>query len=57
MEGVSLVQFYEKHIENPIREVIMNLNALRKKIIRLFGKTACQLYGLIEKNPIEGLGM
>ena len=57
MEGISLVRFYEKHIENPVKEVIMNLNALRKKIIRFFGETACLLYGLIVKNPVRGLGM
>jgi transposase len=57
MEGISLVQFYEKHIEKPVKEVIMNLNALRQKIIRFFGETACLLYGLIAKNPVRGLGM
>lgn len=57
MEGISLVRFYEKHLENPVKEVIMNLNALRKKIIRFFGETACLLYGLIVKNPVRGLEM
>ena len=57
MEGISLVQFYEKHIEKPLKEVIMNLNVLRKKIIQFFGETACLLYGLIGKNPVRSLGM
>lgn len=57
MEGISLVRFYDTAIEKPAREVMMNLNALRKKIIRFFGETACLLYGLIEKNPISGLEM
>lgn len=57
MEGISLVQFYEKHMGKPVREIMMNLNALRKKIIYFFGETACQLYGLIEKNSVRGLGM
>lgn len=57
MEGVSIVQFYEDKIHKPIKEVITNLNKLRIKIIRLFGDTACQMYGLIKKSPTEILGM
>ena len=33
------------------------INDLRKKIIRLFGDTACQMYGLIQKNGPGVLGM
>jgi transposase len=46
MEGVSVVQFYKDTIEEPIREFIANLNDLRKKIIGLFGDSACQIYGI-----------
>ena len=45
-EGVSIVQFYEQNILKPVRSVISNLNAVRLKIIRLFGNTACRLYGI-----------
>ena len=45
-EGVSIVQFYEQNILKPVRSVITNLNAVRLKIIRLFGNTACRLYGI-----------
>lgn len=47
MEGVSIVQFFKDSILIPIREIITNLNNLRKKIILCFGKTACEMYGLI----------
>ena len=43
-----------------VREVLSNLNKIRKKIILLFGKTAAWIYGLhelIPKKPIMGLGM
>ena len=46
MEGISVVQFYKNHIEKPVREYVANLNDLRKKIIRLFGDSACQIYGI-----------
>lgn len=45
-EGVTIVQFYEQNTPNPVRSVISNLNAVRLKIIRLFGNTACRLYGI-----------
>ncbi len=57
MEGIAIVQFYKNKILNPVKEVITNINDLRKKIIRLFGDTACQMYGVIQKNPVEILGM
>lgn len=57
MEGISVVQFYKDKIRGPIKEVVTNLNELRKKIIRLFGDTACWMYGLIQKNSSEILGM
>ena len=46
MEGIGVVQFFQKNILKPVKEVISNLSDLRKKIIRLFGKTACQIYGI-----------
>ncbi len=46
MEGISVVQFYKEHIEKPVRVCIAHLNDLRKKIIRIFGDSACQIYGI-----------
>jgi transposase len=57
MEGVNIIQFFQDRIIEPIKEIITNLNELRKKIIRLFGNTACRMYGLIPKNTTENLGM
>ena len=57
MEGVGVVQFYQDKIERPIKEIITNIDEIRKKIIRLFGDTACQIYGLIQKNTTKVLGM
>ena len=45
-EGVSIVHFYEENILKPVRSVMANLNNIRLKIIRLFGNTACKLYGV-----------
>jgi transposase len=57
MEGVGIVQFFEQARPRLIKECITNLNTLRKKIIAHFGQTACWMYGLIQKNPIQGLGI
>jgi transposase len=57
MEGINIIQFFQDSIVEPIKEMITNLNELRKKIIRLFGDTACRMYGLIPKNITEVLGM
>ena len=46
MEGIGVVQFFKKSISQPVKELISNLNDLRKKIIRLFGLTACQIYAI-----------
>ncbi len=46
MEGVSVVNFYEKHVANPIKILVANLNDLRIKIIRLFGNSAKKIYGI-----------
>ena len=57
MEGIGIVEFYKKEIRDPIKKVVTNINELRKKIINLFGETACMVYGLIQKSPVEILGM
>jgi len=57
MEGIGVVRFYKNSIKTPFKEVLTNLNRLREKIIRLFGNGACQMYGLIQKNGSEVLGM
>lgn len=44
MEGIGVVQFFNENIIKPVKELISNLSELRKKIIRLFGITACQIY-------------
>jgi transposase len=49
MEGVGLVHFYNESFTEIAREVITNINALRKKIIYLFGEAAAKIYGLIPK--------
>ena len=57
MEGIGLVHFYNEPLTHIIREVITNINAVRKKIIYLFGATAAKIYGLIPKTCAEGVGM
>jgi transposase len=56
MEGVGVVYFYDQSLSHTIREVITNLNDLRKKIIWLFGKNAAWIYGIIHENRTVGLG-
>ena len=57
MEGVDMVYFYNESITHTIREVVTNLNRIRRKIIALFGKTAAWIYGIFYENWVEGLGM
>ncbi|MCL6756057.1 MAG: hypothetical protein M3A24_02685, partial [Candidatus Rhabdochlamydia oedothoracis] len=57
MEGIGVVYFYDESLSYTIREVITNLNELRKKIILLFGEIAARMYGLIQKNRAVGLEM
>lgn len=45
MEGISIVRFY-KNSKKLTKEIIANLNDLKKKIICLFGNTAIKMYGL-----------
>lgn len=46
MEGIGIIHFYEKNLKEPIREMITNLSELRRKIIKLFGGSACKIYGI-----------
>ncbi len=57
MEGIGVVYFYNESISQTVREVITNLNQLRRKIIWLFGKTAAWIYGIIHENRVQGLGV
>lgn len=57
MEGISVVYFYNESLSQTIREVIANLNKLRKKIIWLFGKNAAWVYEIIYENEASCLGM
>jgi transposase len=43
MEGIATIRILD-HARNLIHQATSNLNDLRKKIIRLFGKTACLIY-------------
>jgi transposase len=57
MEGIGLVYFYNDSNSGIVREVITNIDALRKKIIYLFGETAVKIYGLIPKSCPQTLEM
>jgi len=43
MEGIATIRLFD-HARNLIHQAVSNLNDLRKKIIQLFGKTACLIY-------------
>jgi transposase len=57
MEGIGVVLFNDKSEGMPVRELVTNMTDLRRKIIQLFGPTACKMYGIIPKNAPEGIGM
>lgn len=57
MEGIGIIRFFDEALSTPIKEMITNLNALRKKIIYHFGDTARRMYGLIQKSQTGGLAM
>lgn len=57
MEGISVVRMVGEMTQGVVKHLVTNLTELRTKIIRFFGDTACQMYGLIPKNSIQGLGM
>ncbi len=47
MEEVGVVQFYENGSVEPLKKLVANMTDSRQKLIRLFGVTACMMYGLI----------
>ena len=57
MEGINIVRFFELNRNNPTREIITNIDEIRMKIIPLFGKVACEMYGLINTKPAYPLRM
>lgn len=56
MEGIDVVYFYNESLSGTIREVITNLNKLRKKIVWLFGRNAAWIYGLYYESEASCLG-
>jgi len=52
MEGVGVVRFYEEGKPEPVKEMVTNMSDLRRKIIQLFGPTACRMYGLNVKSGV-----
>ena len=56
MEGIDIVIFRDED-ERTARKMVTNLSSLRKKIILLFGETACQMYGIIPKKHEHVLRM
>ncbi len=51
MEGINIVRLFDLDKDTPTREIIANLDPVRLKIIHLFGRTACEIYGLIDSKP------
>lgn len=47
MEGIGIVKLYDA-ANKSFRSIITNLDPLRCKIIRLMGKSACEIYGITE---------
>lgn len=52
MEGISIVRIVIDQAQGLVKEMLTNFSALRQKIVRLFGETACRMYGLIPENPV-----
>ncbi len=57
MEGIRIIHFFDEDLYRPIKEMVTNLNQLRKKIIHHFGNTAYIMYGLIPKKKTAPLEM
>jgi transposase len=57
MEGISIVRICSEMTQGVVKEFVTNLTDVRTKIIRLFGDTACAMYGLIPKNSNQTLGI
>ena len=53
LEGISIVRLCGEMTQGVVKEFVTNLTDLRQKIIRFFGDTACQMYGLIPKNAAK----
>jgi transposase len=51
MEGISVVRIVIDASQHLVKEIITGFSSLRQKIVRLFGKTACRMYGLIPETP------
>lgn len=47
MEGIALARIVDK-AKTCLQTIVTNLDDLRKKIIRLFGKQACRIYQILE---------
>jgi transposase len=47
MEGIAFVRILDK-AKVRLQTIVTNLDDLRKKIIRLFGKHACRIYQILE---------
>ena len=45
MEGIAIIKIYDP-VKQLFNAIITNLNELRIKIIRLMGKTSCNIYGI-----------
>jgi transposase len=52
MEGLGIARIKDGPAESPPRDWVTNMTELRKKIIRLFGPTACRMHGV---NPESAL--
>ena len=52
MEGISIVRMIIDESQGLVKEMMTGFSALRQKIARLFGDTACRIYGLIPENPV-----
>lgn len=57
MEGIGIAKIYDPSGEVLLRAVVTNLTEVRRKMIRLMGDSASQMYGLIPKSAGVGLGM
>ena len=57
LEGISIVRIVIDPSQGLVKEIITNFSALRQKIVRFFGDTACRIYGLIPEKPANVLRM
>ena len=46
MEGISIVNLQGEGDVGESRQIIANINNVRRKIIHLFGPSACKIYGM-----------